>query len=301
MSIKHLLKPLSAICATIMLMAMPLNASSEIVAETSDDNISLTQFSQSIVQEYSAQYPEYSSDFEEAVVLLIRDPHFISAYEGDRDNAIRNIYFTLDCIAHSGNASTLAYNPSSAHFYSKSTVPVINQVYSYTCGPASYLQALIGNGILANNSDNTSASAVLDAADEIGTTPRYGSNPQQVTDALNRQEELESYYSYNFFTEYTYNQSIYMLQYAFMNDITPIVYVADTSYFNYYNGASYKHFVTVSSVNYQSQRIVIVDPNYVDAYRGTHTITFNEFYNAMRNTSSDGEVNSYIIGSTSVD
>ncbi len=207
----------------------------------------------------------------------------------------------MNHIANQDNASTFAYNPSSAYFYSNYTVPVIDQVYSYTCGPASYLQALTGNGILTNNSNNTSDFAVLDAADEIGTTPEYGSNPQQVTDALNRQEELESYYTYNFFTEFTYNQSIYMLQYAFMNDITPVVYVADTSWFNYYNGVSQRHFVTVASINYQSQRIVIVDPNCEDEFRGRHEITFNEFYNAMKHSCKDDVFNSYIIGSTSVD
>ena len=203
-------------------------------------------------------------------------------------------------IANQDNASTFAYNPSSAYFYSNYTVPVIDQVYSYTCGPASYLQALIGNGTLTNSSNNTNSLAIEQAGEVIGTTPQNGSSVEYVTNALNTHNNPASY-TWSIFTAFTYNQSINMLQYAFMNDITPIVYVADTSWFNYYNGVSQRHFVTVASINYQSQRIVIVDPNCEDEFRGRHEITFNEFYNAMKHSCKDDVFNSYIIGSTSVD
>ena len=97
-------------------------------------------------------------------------------------------------------------------------------------------------------------------------------------DYLNTYYEQETYkYKVKAFTCYTYYHAQRYVYESLRLDACPIYLVDDTAHFDYYNNATFQHYVTISYYNGQMQIMNILDPHYDDLYYGLHTITFDEF------------------------
>ena len=136
---------------------------------------------------------------------------------------------------------------------------------------------------MENIAANKSKSKQDEIAKNMGVTEKDGvANVPTVVDELNDNYSGSNPYGYGVFTKYNYSESIGYMTNAFVHNMVPVVYIADTSAFDYYGKDSFTHYVVVSSIDYESETICIVDPHYDSKYGGTHYISFDEFYDAMK-------------------
>lgn len=151
-----------------------------------------------------------------------------------------------DCVDEFQLYSTRAGNTSTGEFYSPKTVPVLVQPNSYSCGPTALMQAIKGNGL------NTKKE-LSDMINEIKPDKKDGTNITVLCNYINNNFYSSSRYKYKVkaFTIYTYDKAAAYVRNSLYMDACPIYRISDTGYFDYYNN------------NKQ--------------YRGTHTVTLDEF------------------------
>ena len=281
-------KILSLILVVSTLFLCGTNAFAE-----SNDSVDMKTVFLQIRDKYALDYPDDIEMIDEITDLCLNDPDLTAGYESDSETAIAAFKQCLDSSLNQQHGIDTYTMLPNGIFRSDYTVPVITQSTEYYCGPATVIAALIGDGKLANTTANKSASNQAAVADDLTVSKLNGMPP--VPTVVNY---LNTYYSgtpygYGLYTRFNYETSISYMTYAFANGMVPVVRVTDTSCFDYYNGESFSHYVAVQEINYTNETIVIVDPHYNSAYRGYHTITFDEFYNAMKAVKNN--LNSYII------
>lgn len=258
-----------------------------------EPNLDMRADLSAVVSAYIEEYPEDADVLNDVFEDLVYDPNFKIAYEDDKEYAVSAF---KNCLVGAINDKygIQAYTGdfSCTFWYSLYEVPVINQIKSNYCGPASVLEALIGYGTLDNIDSNKSITALNAEFNAMGA-PVNGPAINVMMNRLNNQMGLPNY-GYNFYTANTYSGSINYLVQTFQSNLVPIVYFADTSALNYYSEKGFSHYIAVESVNTVTKEIVIVDPHFDAVYRGKHTITYDEFYNAMK--LDNGLMNCAIIG-----
>lgn len=295
-------KKISSLTLSILLVIEVLTSFSYHTLAVSNEIDNLSADFMTIRNEFVAEYPEDIELIDDVINQVVNDPQYEAAYAYDKESALSTL---TDCLNGSINQKygikTLAWNYKS-YFYSNYTVPVVKQSTKYYCGPASVIEALIGNGLMSNTAANKSKSKQDEIAKNMKVTEKDGvANVPTVVDELNANYSGSNPYGYGIFTKYNYSESISYMTYAFVHNMVPVVYIADTSKFDYYyynDKGSFTHYVVVASIDYESETICIVDPHYDNRYGGIHYVSFDEFYDAMKTykvVEEDQGVNCYII------
>lgn len=230
---------------------------------------------------YIARYPEKEQVIEYVINDITNQTQFADAYNTDGILAFRILE---DAIMDSVNdVQLLNYDYITGRYYLSTSVPVVNQQEENYCGPASTIQALIGNGKLSNTLSNTNLTNLTRVANLLDTDSS-GTNITNIRDYMRiYHTSSTTIYNTKAFTIYSYSKAISYVKNSIEDNGAVIMRVDDTSDFGYYNGVSLQHYVTITEVNYNTSTITVVDPNYMSAYRGTHTISFTEFNNAVKN------------------
>jgi len=160
--------------------------------------------------------------------------------------------------------------------YGLQTRPVSNykQERSYWCGPASVRQSLSFHR--TDSGSGTSLPSQTTLANKIGTTTS-GSLTTSIVSALNSYDGVFGNVSY-LASDITDTSNPYesfvnrigtMLRSITINATAPII-LAQTKYIPRYNGASLRHYMTMSGINdnVSPMQMRSVDPNYNSAYYG---------------------------------
>ena len=262
------------------LISMPTFATTEINnSYIYSSKTDINTHASNLAELYTLRYPGMSNVISGIIGEIVNSEVFIECYETDGIAAFKIIEDSL----------TDALKPSQFSLsngkYSVS-VPTVSQLcyhpktgaeLHYYCGPASSLQALIGNGKLSNIAQNQNAQKVYDVGSVMGTTSS-GTYISNITSYMQQYYKSTSItYKTKAFTKYTYSKAIEFVKYSLKNGAAPIIRIDDTSVLDYYNGTSLTHYVTISEVDTTNNTVTLVDPHYNRTYQGKHTITMNEF------------------------
>lgn len=237
---------------------------------------------QSLRTEFADEYPDDVELIDEVINVAMCDPTFIETYEYDKELAVEILKNTLiDSINQRYRISTYADNGNGV-YYSMMDVPVVKQATTWYCCPASVIAAFIGNAVFSDTERNKSKAMQDSIASELGVTEENGAPiPAKVASVLNKRVSGTPY-GVGYFTYLSYDSAIDYAKKALLNNYVPLVRVADTSAFSYYRGERFTHYVAISKIDYNNKKITIVDPHYDSRFGGERTVTFNEFYNAMK-------------------
>ena len=88
-------------------------------------------------------------------------------------------------------------------------------------------------------------------------------------------------------TRYNIDHILVDLQNSFVNGHCPIITLNDTSKLSYYNGHSYKHWVTIAQIDDIHETVMLVDSFNSDicggeaSFGGIHLVTYDEFIEAI--------------------
>lgn len=245
------------------------------MSSTTASNNSLSSCADNIKNIYTAQYPEDAEMINDIVDTISTSEEFIHYFECEGATAFQIIEDSLrDALIPT--ATTLSL--SNGVYRSRYTVPAIKQSENWYCGPASVLQALIGNGVLSNTTSNKSSTKQDSVADSL-LTDENGTYITNISAYMRQQFPAANGYEYKAkaFTRYTYQNAIELVKKSLQQNAVPIIRVDDTSVLGYYNGNSYSHYMCISQVNTNNNTVTVVDPHYNDTYRGTHVISMSEF------------------------
>jgi len=138
-------------------------------------------------------------------------------------------------------------------------------------------------------------------ADALGTTSG-GTEIVSIRDYLNQEmgyNNSSNRYAVKAFTQHSYDKALYYIRNSLYYDACPIFRMADTSYFNYYNGTSQTHYITISEYITSASIVKFVDPNYDVSYRGYHEITFDDLETAIYEMSYYENLDSFFVVRTS--
>lgn len=165
--------------------------------------------------------------------------------------------------------------------YSVSTT-LVQQLNSYSCGPASGYIAISGWNGTGSISGTTTTGKLQTLANSMGTTTD-GTFVYRVRNTLN---------SYVSTYPYSYYLGSSMTQTDFCNYLVrslgcsraPILH-ARTQGLSYYNGHSLGHYITITQFNGTTMNVRLNDPNSSNTYYGTHTVSVAEAFAAIHNYS----------------
>lgn len=230
-----------------------------------------------IFQVYTNKYPGKDNLIRNIINIVTGSEQFVSIYDQDESEALNILEDSIrdameDCVDEFQLYSTRAGNTSTGEFYSPQTVPVLVQPNDYSCGPTALMQAIKGNGL------NTEKE-LSDMIDEIKPDKKDGTNITVLCNYINNNFYSSSRYKYKVkaFTIYTYDKAAMYVRNSLYMDACPIYRISDTCHFDYYNNKHYTHYVTISYYNGAQNLMNFVDPNNNKQYRGTHTVTLDEF------------------------
>lgn len=174
-------------------------------------------------------------------------------------------------------------------YYISRSIPYVDQIEEYYCGPAATIQALIGNGKISNSPSNYTKDALDSMADDLQTNTD-GTVVRQITNRMNMEYSSTMYYDSwlgslydesNEEIEWSGNDFLDYIASSLANNYTPIFQCRHTEDLGYYNGYSYKHYFVVSELNYMTNTVLIVDPHYNSTFGGYRRVTVDEFLEAM--------------------
>lgn len=229
---------------------------------------------------YISRYPEETEMIVDIVDTIAASEEFVNCFENEGATAFQIIE---DSLRDALNPTISTCGLSNGIYSSRYTVPAIEQSEEWYCGPASVLQALIGNGVLSNTTSNKSATKQDSVAESLNTTKKDGTNITRISAYMRQEFPAANGYEYKAkaFTLYTYQNAIEMVKTSLQQNAVPIIRVDDTSVLDYYNGNQYTHYMCISKVDTINNTVTVVDPHYDSAYRGSHVISMSEFENLV--------------------
>lgn len=228
---------------------------------------------------YISRYPAETEMIVDIVDTIVASEEFVNCFENEGATAFQIIE---DSLRDALNPTISTCSLSNGVYSSKYTVPAIKQSEKWYCGPASVLQALIGNGVLSNTTSNKSASKQDSVAESLGTT-EDGTYITNISAYMRQKFPAANGYEYKAkaFTRYTYQNAIELVKKSLQQNAVPIIRIDDTSVLEYYKGEKISHYVCISKVDTINNTVTVVDPHYDSAYRGTHVISMSEFENLV--------------------
>ena len=263
------------------------------------DTLSIGSCATNIKNIYKSNYPEQAAMINDIVDTLSSSDEFAAIFDDEGATAFQIIE---DSLRDALEPAASTYSLSGGVYKAKYTVPAIYQRTNYYCGPASVLQALIGNGVLTDvysvsktelsNSSNArninSTNKQKEIATAMGTTSSNGTYIGQISAYMRQQFPAKNGYEYKAkaFTRYSYGNAIELVKASLAQNAVPIIRVPDTSVLGYYNGISQSHYVCISEVDTNKNIVTLVDPNNTGGttnprYLGTWKVSMTEFENIV--------------------
>lgn len=243
---------------------------------------------QEIANEYINAFPELENEIWGTIEIVTEMSGFISALEYDEKTAYDLLRNGLNSLLGSYAISTYGADYRGL-FYANHTVPAIKQSTKVNCGIAAALQASIGNGYLSNTytDESESADKMTELAGYVGYNEngKYGAQAWQVRNIMNHYKA--DIYDAVPITIYTIDHVINDMKNSFINGYCPIITLNDTSKLSYYNGNSYKHWVTVVQIDDVHDTIMIADSfnstvcGGSSSFGGIHLVSYDEFIEAI--------------------
>lgn len=269
----------TAIIMSLQICALSVKASAN-ENDAAIVNSSLPRYALEIISEYSGMYPDKHAEICGVVQTMLNSDSYIAEYNYSAESAVETMKRTLD--AAFGDFPVLYGADYHGMFYADYTVPTVKQATNIYCGPAAILQTLVGNGIKSNTSSNNNYSVQKIEADAMETDLRGRTQPFKMTERLNSYYGGEKVYSHYGNTIYTETRTIISyLTNCFVKGRCPMACLEDTAYLDYYNGASFGHWVTISAIDDLRKTMTLVDPHYDSKYGGMHIVTYDEFFDAL--------------------
>lgn len=251
-------------------------------AAASTENISFSDCVEKIRSVYIERYPEQVEVVNGVIDEVTSNETFLECYEYEGKTAFRILEDTLmDALT----PTVETYNYDGKVAWTSYTIPVITQRTNYHCGVASTLMALIGNGKISNLGPDEAKEKQKEIAREWGISDTTSANiTLHITPYMNRyySENATHKYRVKCFTINTYDKITKYLSVALQADTVPIMMIPDTSFFEYYKGNSYPHYMVVKKIDTVNRIITVVDPHYDSRFNGEHTITYDELYDVLR-------------------
>lgn len=195
-------------------------------------------------------------------------------YAQDPEGAIANL--------NHASAFNLGDSLSSAYVTNDEVASVeaelVQQLNSYSCGPASAYMAIDGWGETGSIYGSSTEEKLRELASEMGTD-RSGTYVYRVTNGLNL---YTTDYDYSYYLGQTMTEQEFRI-YTF-NSLSygraPLLH-ARTALLSYYNGHNSGHYITVTEFDYGTEQVRLHDPNYNDAYYGIHYVPYTEAYDSI--------------------
>lgn len=271
-------------CAMILTLACTcvMTQAEEVVGKELTDTQSISACAANVKNIYKAKYPDQAEMIDDIVNILSSSDQFISIFETEGASAFCIIEDSLRDVLEPA-AAPCGYTPDL--YLSDYANPLIKQVDSRSCGPASTLMALIGSG--APEYPYTRDETTLNDWQVNLKEKLEGTDIKYITKFL--QEKVPSRNGYKFkskaFTKYSYNLAFDFIADSLINDAVPVLLVWDTSLLGYYNGYSCGHYMVVVCIDTLEREITLADPNNNPAYFGYHVISFDEFNYLAENAS----------------
>lgn len=237
--------------------------------------LSIDECANNIKTIYIERYPEAETVINEIVDTIVNDTQFVVFFEQEGATAFQIVEDSLcDVLIPTASASSLYKGVYSSRY----PLPIITQKEKWYCGPASVQMALIGNGVLHNNTQDKSDSKQEDIASCLNTNTG-GTNITEISAYMREQFPEANGYEYKAkaFTCYTYQNAIEMVKISLQQNAVAIIRVDDTSVLDYYNGEQFTHYMCISEVDTIEDTVKLVDPHYDSVYRGYHEISISEF------------------------
>lgn len=243
---------------------------------------------------YTAVYPEQAAVINDIVDTLSSSDEFVEIFNNEGSSAFQIVEDSLRDVL---NPEPTAHMQTDDLYTSVHIFPNIQQIDSYSCGPASVLMALIGggaDGYYYTNNEMITDNWQTALKQDLKTTSSAGTSIGEITRVLNKNIPSVRGYTYKTkaFTVYSYEQALDFIENSLVNDAVPVIRVSDTSLLFYYYGKKYSHYMVVDSVDFNAECVNLVDPHYDDKYYGIHTISFDEF-NLLAKYSGDFWVSVY--------
>ena len=225
---------------------------------------------------------------EQLLAEYAEDPEFQAYYELDRAACIDILE---GAILHKLTPKIMPLSVSGPIYYVNMTP--VKQKNNYYCGPATIVQSLIGMGkYSANLSAATYNSYQTTPAAKIYTTTN-GTAPAPMVTELNRYTGGVCNYTYNRRpVNYRDEQIEQDLSMSLQYNRPPIIKTV-CSKLPYYKGNAaaedWVHYISVKSICTQTKQITLTDPHYDSWYFGNHSISYDEFRDAMLGQTDSGQ------------
>lgn len=195
-------------------------------------------------------------------------------YAEDPEGAIANLDHA---VAFDWNALLSSANITNDDVASVDT-ELVQQLNSYSCGPASAYMAIGGWGETGSILGLSTEEKLQELASEMGTDSS-GTYVYSVTNGLNR---YTIGHDYGYYLGQDLTQALFRI-YSFNSlsyERAPLLH-ARTAALSYYNGHNSGHYITVTEFNYGTEEVRLHDPNYNDAYYGIHYVPYTEAYDSI--------------------
>lgn len=147
---------------------------------------------------------------------------------------------------------------------------LIKQKNSYYCGPCSALQEITAYGGSVAGSTNDAKQDTL--ANAMQTNSSVGTYVYKVSNVLNTYVSGYSYKRGSEMSDYSFRQTVLK---SLVNNKAPILH-ARTQYLSYYNNHSTGHYICVTAINNNTDKIRLSDCNRDSRYYGTRSIPTSE-------------------------
>ncbi len=285
-----------SLALTMMMCSYAPCFAEKVDASKSSNTLSIGECANNIKAIYKSEYPEQSDVIDDIVDTLSSSNEFINIFKSEGATAFQIIE---DSLCDFLKPSAKPYMQTDDLYTTKYLVPQIRQIKNTYCGPASTVMALIGSGApkykYTTNQSVTNGWQTYFATggnisgnnnDNLFTEKNGGTNIEDITKVLKNNVPSVNGYTYKTkaFTYYTYNKALDFIEISLVMDAVPVIRLQDTSLLSYYKGASFTHYVVITSVDFNAESITIIDPHYDDKYFGTHQISFAEFNNLAKNS-----------------
>ena len=156
---------------------------------------------------------------------------------------------------------------------------LVQQLNSYTCGPASSYMAIDGWDGTESIAGTTTSAKLKNLATQMGSTPGDGTLVYRLTKGLNTYTDK---YDYTYYLGSTLDEFLFRV-YTFNSlsfNRAPILH-AQTAAISYYNGHSSGHYIAVTEFDYNTMEVRLHDPNNNSAYYGVHQVPYEEAYSSI--------------------
>ena len=204
---------------------------------------------------------------------------FQKFYENDPDDALASLDKAVEDYYVSLPSSTYSTASYTAEDIASVSAVLVQQLNSYSCGPASAYMAIDGWSGTGSISGTTDTAKLQRLASQMNTNETDGTVVATLTGVLNGYVNSKKYSYYLGSTLDEFHFRVYAFN-SLSYERAPILH-AKTGALSYYNGFNRGHYITVTQFDYNTMEVRLHDPNYRDDYYGIHYIPYEEAHSSV--------------------